>query len=74
MAEESAMYLALAESALHTDQQSKKALGQENAFALQHYTTSLGLIHEQLRKSTSASGGAIIGIVIGLASYDVRPP
>jgi hypothetical protein len=74
MVEESAMYLALADSAIYMGQQSQKAPRQENAYALQHYTTSLGLIHEQLRDSASAVGNPIIGTVIGLASYDVRPP
>jgi hypothetical protein len=74
MVNESAMYLALADSALYTWQQSQKPFGQENAHALQHYTTSLGLINEQLRNVTSAVDNAIIGTVIGLASYDVRAP
>ena len=74
MVEDSAMYLALADFTLYMRQQSQKALRQENAYALQHYTISLGLIHEQLRHSTSAVGNPIVGTVIGLASYDVRPP
>ena len=72
MVNESAMYLALADSALYTWQQSPKFLRPENAYALQHYTTSLGLINEQLKNVTSAVGDVIIGTVIGLASYDVR--
>ena len=75
MVEESAMYMALADSALYMgQQQSQNALGKENAYALQHYTTSLGLMHERLKNPTNAVGNPIIGTVIGLASYDVRPP
>ncbi len=73
MVEESAMYLALADSALYMGQQSQTAPRQENANALQHYTTSLGLVNEQLRHPTSVVSNAIIGTVIFLANYDVRP-
>ena len=73
MVNESAMYLAFADSALYTVQQSQKSFKQENASALQHYTTSLKLINEQLRNVKTAVDNATIGTVVGLASYDVRP-
>ncbi|KIX04526.1 uncharacterized protein Z518_05396 [Rhinocladiella mackenziei CBS 650.93] len=71
LADESAMYLALAESALDPEWQSSQPDSRENVHALQYYTASLRLVDKRLR-NTSAVGNAIIGTVISLAAYDLR--
>lgn len=74
MADDGAMYMALADSALYTGHHNQKLPLQENAYALENYNTSLGFLNGRLRHVASAVGNAIIGTVIGLAGYDVRLP
>lgn len=72
MADDGAMYMALAESALYTGQDTQDSLIQENSHSLQHYTASLGLLNDRLRNRTSSIVKSLIGMMIFLSAYDVR--
>ncbi|KAL6407271.1 hypothetical protein AUP68_10100 [Ilyonectria robusta] len=68
MADDGAMYMALAESALYTGP--PDYLIQENSYSLEHYTASLGLLNGRLRNRTSSIVESIIGMMIFLSAYD----
>lgn len=75
MFDDGAYCLALAEAALYGDKPAKYLLPhRENAVSLCYYNDSVNHVNQHMRcsKAVSTAGGqAMIGAVLGLASYDV---
>lgn len=72
MVDDGAMYIALADSAVYDIGLCKRPTLLENPYALGYYTNALRLISRQIASATAAVGDRIIGVVAGMASYDVR--
>lgn len=72
MADDGAMCMALAESALFTGQDTHDSVIQENLHSLEHYTASLGLLNGRIQNRPSSIVESIIGMMIFLSAYDVR--
>lgn len=72
MMDDSAMYTALADSAIYDIGQCRKPTLLENPYALGYYTKALRLVNRQIASVTTAVCNGTIGTVASLASYDVR--
>lgn len=70
MVDDCAMQLTLAHSTLPTIKESENAIVKESVSGLEYYTTSLNLLQGQIR-SIKTTDDLMMGIIIGLASYDV---
>ncbi|KAH8895419.1 hypothetical protein GQ53DRAFT_744061 [Thozetella sp. PMI_491] len=71
MVHDAAMYMVLAETALYGKEQSPQPFMEETDSALQNYTISLGLVAKSISMVEIAVTNAILGTVVGLASYDL---
>lgn len=73
MVDDSALYIALADSAVYDIGRCRERRLMENPYALKYYTASLRLISQQIQTVSSICNGTI-AVVAATASYDVRPP
>lgn len=73
--EDGAYQLALADAALYEagEPGGRFNLVQENPWAMQHYTACIAVINQRIAKSPELSH-TLVTTIVGLASYDVRPP
>jgi hypothetical protein len=68
-------YFALAEMALHGSRPAAYTLPHaEDAVALQHYTHAVAHVKQRMTSAQpyQSSSHQLLGVVLGLASYDVR--
>ncbi|KAF5006464.1 hypothetical protein FDECE_7151 [Fusarium decemcellulare] len=68
--DDAAMHVALACLSIQKGRSRKRTV-QESDTSLEHYNTSVTIVNQQIQNISSTVGDAIIGIIIGLASYDL---